>query len=56
MKENQEKKWVSFTIAVTPEDHVALKLLAEKRDTTLVRIARAALRRELAEEAAKAAN
>ncbi|WP_175888359.1 hypothetical protein [Burkholderia contaminans] len=45
----QEKKMARIIVEVPVEMHAAIKALAAERDTSIVRLTRAALRRELAE-------
>ena len=45
----QEKKLARIIVEVPVEMHAAIKALAAERDTSIVRLTRAALRRELVE-------
>lgn len=45
----QQKKLARIIVEVPAEMHAAIKTLAAERDTSIVRLTRAALRRELAE-------
>ncbi|WP_175875192.1 hypothetical protein [Burkholderia sp. BCC0097] len=45
----QERKLARIIVEVPAEMHASIKELAAERDTSIVRLTRAALRRELAE-------